>query len=194
MPHGAEKANEFKRYRQTLGGLYSAIIALGFLLLAASVVKELFFRPVVRLQGPVLSAENPSVAHLLRCHRDVLELYQDLDHVTIRLISRPFRGPASDQGDVIGEWEAFSREWLTRWERVNAFCRFSELVDTDMGPAYERMANVHGALPIMRLKYQSLLVRFDDEQAAELSRMRRDLERSEELLRELQDAHEERAP
>jgi hypothetical protein len=194
LPHGAEKANEFKRYRQILGVLYSAVIGLGFLLLAASVVKELFFRPVVQLQGPVLSAENPSLEDLLRCHRDVLGMYQDLDRVTARLVSQPLRGREGDDRDVIGEWETFSREWLTRWERVNAFCRFSELADTSMGAAYDRMAQVHGALPVMRLKYQSLLVRFEDEQAAELSRMRRDLERSEKLLRELQDAHEERAP
>jgi hypothetical protein len=44
------------------------------------------------------------------------------------------------------------------------------------------MAQVHSDLPAMRLKYQSLLVRFDDEQAAELVRMRRALESSHEDL------------
>jgi hypothetical protein len=36
----------------------------------------------------------------------------------------------------------------------------------------------------MRLKYQSLLVRFDDEQAAELARMRRALDLSRATLDE----------
>ena len=64
-----------------------------------------------------------------------------------------------------------------------------------MGDAYDRMARVHEALPTMRLKYQSLLVRFDDEQADELARMRRDLSSSEKLLlRERQGSSEEQAP
>ena len=201
MPRGPEKANEFKRYRQILAALYIAVIALGFLLLAASVVKELFFRPVVQLDGPTLSAENPSPEDLLRCHNDVVALFTKLDRQATRLITiSPDTASAPDQKeeevrDVIGEWEQFSRGWLTEWDQVNAYCRFSELEDANMGAAYDRMARVHATLPTMRLKYQSLLVRFDDEQTAELFRMRRDLRRAKELLiREQQGASEEQAP
>jgi hypothetical protein len=47
-----------------------------------------------------------------------------------------------------------------------------------MGVAFDRMAKVHAGLPSVRLKYQSLLVRFDEEQAAELAGMRRALDLS----------------
>jgi hypothetical protein len=61
---------------------------------------------------------------------------------------------------------------------TNAQCGFSELADTNLGVAYDRLAQVHGDLQIMWHKYQSLVVRFDDEQAAELVRMRLALDRS----------------
>jgi hypothetical protein len=47
------------------------------------------------------------------------------------------------------------------------------------------MARVHGDLRAMRLKYQSLLVRFDEEQSGELRRMQRALKRSRVALEAL---------
>lgn len=220
LPHGADKPNEFKRYRQALEALYITVVALGFLLLAASVVRELFFRPVVQLQGPVLSAENPTREDLMRCHQDVQTLYRDLDRVALKLLALPVRKQenairsiaddplpkafrdavgtylnANTAVDITDVWEKFSQDWSARWDVVNAFCRFSELEETGMGQAYDSMADVHGTLPTMRLKYQNLLVRFDDEQAAELSLMKRELQRSKLLLRrDTQGASEEQAP
>lgn len=191
MPRGPEKANEFKRYRQFLAALYSSAISAGFLLLAISVVKELFFRPVVQLQEPMLSAEHPDPQSLLQCNHDVSSLYEDLGRITSQLLELPH---THERIDINGQWEEFSRSWLTRWEQVGAWCRFSELADTHLGEAYDRMARIHSDLPAMRLKYQSLLVRFDKHQAAELARMRRDLKRSRELLQGSQGASGEEAP
>src|SRR5574339_30946 len=47
----------------------------------------------------------------------------------------------------------FSRVWLDEWDVANARCRFSELADTQMGVAYDRLAEVHGELKTVRLKY-----------------------------------------
>lgn len=191
MSRGSEKANEFKRYRQVLTALYITAISAGFLLLAASVVKELFFRPVVQLHEPILPADNPDPQNLLRCYHDVASLYEDLGRITTQLLDLP---PTQGRTDLIRQWEEFSQSWLMRWERVNAWCRFSELADTHLGEAYDRMAVIHGDLPAMRLKYQSLLVRFDDTQAAELARVRRELDRSRMLLDRAQGASDEKAP
>ncbi len=183
MSKSSDKPNEFRRYRQALAAIYLATIALGFGLLAVSVVKQLLFRrPAVQLEGPALSAENPDPRDMLRCNDDVHDLYEDLPRFTAQLLRSPTRGK---QVQVGAEWENFSRKWLYRWDEVNARCRFSELRDSDMGLAYDRMANVHGDLPALRLKYQSLVVRFDDEQAAELARMRRALDKSREALNKL---------
>lgn len=178
----SEKPNEFKRYRQVLAALYMGTVAAGFILLATSVVKQLFFRPVVKLDGPVLSATNPDPADLMRCNRDVLDLYNALGDEVSHLLSVPRDG---ERGDLGRRWESFSREWLREWDEVNAFCRFEELSDSGMDPHYNRMARVHGDLRAMRLKYQSLLVRFDDEQAAELARMRQALDKSRLQIDEL---------
>ena len=183
MSKSSDKADEFRRYRQALAAIYLATIAAGFGLLTVSVVKQLLFRrPSVQLEGPALSADNPDPRELIRCNDDVQRLYDDLQRVTAQLLHSPTKG---EKVQVGAQWEDFSRHWLYRWDEVNARCRFSELRDSDMGLAYDRMANVHGDLPAMRLKYQSLVVRFDDEQAAELARMRRALDKSREALKEL---------
>ena len=178
----SEKPNEFKRYRQVLAALYMGTVAAGFVLLALSVVKQLFFRPVAKLDGPVLSASEPDPADLLRCNRDVFDLYDGLGDEVSQLLAVPRDG---QRGDLGRRWESFSRQWLYEWDQVNAFCRFEELSDSGMDPLYNRMARVHGDLRAMRLKYQSLLVRFDDEQAAELARMRQALDRSRQQIDEL---------
>lgn len=180
MPRDAAKPNEFKRYRQGLASLYLAVAGAGILLLAASVARQLLFhQPRVALRGPVLSADDPNPAELVRCNQDVTDLLLRMGAVTADLLAAPTVGRADDLGR---RWEDFSRTWLDDWDEVNQRCRFGELAGTTLGLAYDRMARVHGDLPAMRLKYQSLLVQFDDEQAAELARMRRALDQSRAAL------------
>jgi hypothetical protein len=159
-----------------LTGLYLGTAAAGFALLAASIVKELFFHhPMVELPRSSLSAENPDPRELLDCQGRVEGLLVRLGHETCELMGLP---PSGEQAELPARWESFSRAWSDEWDVANARCRFSELGGTKLGIAYDRLASVMSDLPSMRLKYQSLLVRFDDEQAAELARMRHDLDLS----------------
>jgi hypothetical protein len=121
------------------------------------------------------------VPALLGCHRDLLALLTQLGAKTCDLIQSPTR---SDRAAIASAWKDFSKEWRDQWDLVNARCGFSELADSNLGVAYGRMAQVHSDLPSMRLKYQSLLVQFDKEQAAELARMRRALDQSGTALHE----------
>ncbi len=181
MSKGSEKSNEFKRYRQALAAVYLTTVAGGFVLLAASVAVQLFLPPVVPLEGPRLSAENRDPALMLACNHQVQELYDQLGTETSQLLDAPRRG---DDRNLGAAWESFGRRWLRAWHVVNAQCGFEDLVGT-MGEPYDRMARVHGDLREMRLKYQSLLVRFDEDQADELRRMKRALERSRTELETL---------
>jgi hypothetical protein len=171
---GSEKPGEFRRYRQALAVLYVGTIAAGFALLAASVAKQLLWSPHVEFEGPRLEEDNPDPRLLLECNRHVQALYDQLDQETLDLLGSPPRGR---DRDIRREWEAFGKDWIQQWHRVNAQCRFEELSDS-MGDAYERLAEVHGDLRAMRLKYQSILVRFDKEQADELLDMKRALDDS----------------
>jgi hypothetical protein len=167
-----KKPPEFRRYRQGLTTLYLAVVAFGGVLLTTSVLKAHFWRsPTVALTGPKISAENPNPKELIKCNRDVALLLGELGANTAELMAAP-------TAEIDRQWEEFSRQWRLDYDEVDARCRFSELVNTNMGTAYDRMASVHTDLPAMRLKYQSLLVRFDEEQADELARMRRALDRS----------------
>lgn len=143
--------------------------------------------------GNALSTEEPHpTGHpedLVRCHRDVTALYDDLGRQAARLIE-----PADDAAEIMPRWQAFSDSWMKRWHETATWCRFSELAGSHMGEVYDRMAQVHGELPTMRLHYQSLLVRFHDSQAAGLSQMKRDLQRSHAQLMRLDNGAGGEAP
>ena len=175
MTQEAKKPSEFRRYRQVLTAAYMMVAAAIALLLTASVVKDLFFRRSNVAAAATLSHERPDPAELLACHGMVLDLLTTLGRETCELLALP---PSGDRGELASRWEDVSRAWRDEWDVAEARCRFSELAETEMGVAFDRLAKVHGDLPTMRLKYQSLLVRFDEEQAAELSRMRHALDLS----------------
>ncbi len=61
-----------------------------------------------------------------------------------------------------------------------------------MGRAYNRTAVVHGDLPTMRLKYQSLLKKFDEEQARQLTAMKRELDESHRAFKALVNRRKQR--
>ena len=178
----SKRSGEFQRYRQALTVIYLGTAAFGFVLLTASVVKELFFRrPAIELPQSALTVDDPDPEVLLDCHSRVLGLLNQLGSKTCELLTAV---PSGDRSELSGRWENFSRVWRDEWDVVNAQCRFSELADTRMGVAYDRLAQVHEDLRPMWLKYQSLFVQFDNEQAAELARMRRALDASRAALEE----------
>ncbi len=165
--------------------IYVMAAAMAFLLLTASVVKHLFFRtPAVWLPQSSIVTDNPDPRDLLECNTLVLEQLTNLSTKTNTLLSQPVLGEAADgrtssrRGALASDWKRFSNQWRDHWDVVDARCRFSELAETTMGAAYDRMAHVHEALPAMRLRYNSLLAEFDNEQADELFEMRRALDES----------------
>lgn len=174
--------SEFRRYRQVLTALYLITAVAGFALIAGSVFRELLFpRPAGEVSVSAISAEDPDPRELLECNSRVLDLLTKLGHETCELLALP---PSGSRDELPARWEEFSRAWRHEWDEANARCRFSELADTNLGVAYDRLAQVHGDLQTMRQKYQGLVVRFDDEQAAELARMRRALDLSRAAFEE----------
>lgn len=181
LPGGSEKTSEFKRYQQALAVFYITVIGAGTLLLAASVVRELLFRPVVQPE-PHLQDTIDST-RLLQCHQQVGSLYEQLAEQANELIHAPPRRP---ERDLVSAWASFAQTWRQQWESVNGWCQFSnkprDFADTSQGEAYDRLAHVHAKLFALELKYQSLLARFDSELAADLLELQRALDRSRRLL------------
>jgi hypothetical protein len=165
------KSSEFRGYRRGLTTAYLVIASCGGILLTASVIKSLLHKPAVALTGPKLSADNPNAAELVQCNRDVARLLSSLGREAAAIIAEP--NPEIDR-----RWEEFSRHWRIDYDEVNARCQFSELAQTTLGTAYDRMAEVYSDLPAMRLKYKGMIVRFDEEQSDELEQMHRALELS----------------
>ena len=155
------------------------------MLLSTSVVYELLIRrPGSARRSASFAGGRPSRLQILACQSEVSDLKETLEEKVSSLLASVTKGAPgrSYRQTLAGEWSDFSRDWRERWNDIDARCRFSELADSDMGIAYDRLAQVHGDLPTMRLKYQSLLVRFDEEQGAELAEMQRALDQSRAAL------------
>jgi hypothetical protein len=198
LPGGSEKSSEFKRYQQALAVFYITVIGAGTLLLAASVARELLFRPVVQPRPGVSEtwetqqAIDPS--RLLQCHQEVNALYQQLAERANQLLQPPLR---HHERELSSAWESFAQTWRQRWETVNGWCRFSQprklgISDTQ-GEAYDRLADVHAKLFALELKYRSLLARFEEELAADLVELQRALDQSRRLLAGAAQKHEQGA-
>jgi hypothetical protein len=185
LPGGSEKSSEFKRYQQALAVFYITVIGAGTLLLAASVARELLFRPVVQPQPGVPETQQAiDPSRLLQCHQEVSALYQQLAERANQLLQPPLR---HQQRELSSAWESFAQTWRRQWETVNGWCRFSQprktgISDTAQGEAYDRLADVHAKLFALELKYRSLLARFEEELAADLVELQRALDRSRRLL------------
>lgn len=183
VPREPKRSSEFRRYRQALTVLYLGTAVAGVALLTVSVLKELMFGPPkAELPKAAISVDDPDPDELLECNESVRSLLERLGSRSCDLLTQPPGG--GDAGEITSAWKEFSERWLEDYHAVGARCGFRELADTDMGAAYDRIAEVHGDLRTMRLKYRSLVLRFEDEQAAELARMRRALDQSERALRE----------
>jgi hypothetical protein len=199
LPGGSEKSSEFKRYQQALAVFYITVIGAGTLLLAASVARELLFRPVAqpRTGVPETWETQPAIdpSRLLQCHQEVSALYQQLAERANQLLQPPLQ---HHERELSSAWESFAQTWRRRWETVNGWCRFSQpqhtgISDTAQGEAYDRLADVHAKLFALELKYRSLLARFEEELAADLVEMQRALDRSRRLLAGAPQEHEQGA-
>lgn len=165
---------EFRSYRKALWIAYVAVGGLGATLLIASIVVELF--------GRSGQAPAPSPEDLLQCNDDVLHLLEDLANAPADIMRQAAEGvPGSELGK---RWEGFSHDWDRRWETVNTRCKFDELADTGLGPAFDRMAWAHRNLPRVKLKYRDQMKQFTDSEAETLVEMRGALDRSRQLLQE----------
>jgi len=164
-----------------LTALYLAVAGLGGLLLLASVFTELI-SPAragqARPNSPIPA--NPSPEHLLACNQAVRDLLDELGETAGQLLSVPAETGEQELGS---QWRGFTVSWQRRWYATDSECRFSELADSNLGIAFERMTQVHEDLDAMRLKYQAMLIRFEEEQAQELSAMRQALDKSHRALK-----------
>jgi hypothetical protein len=162
---------EFRRYRQALLVAYVVLGGLAILLIAASVIADLFFTGKERARLPAPSAVDP-----LRCNHDVRELLEALGGKAAELELDAVKGDGKNLG---ARWEAFAERWEAEWRAVGARCAFDDgPAESARGPAFERVAWVHRNLIELARKYRGMMARFDEEQAREIARMREALDRS----------------
>ncbi|MFH0902969.1 MAG: hypothetical protein V2A73_20260 [Pseudomonadota bacterium] len=164
-----KKDPELKRYGKTIGVLYAVVMACSCGLIVASILHELFFRRVDSLP-------EPTTTDLAGCSSSVRSLLEDLGKTVAWLQQEAVTG---NPENIAARWESFSGNWQERWNSVNRQCRFEKLANTGLGQTFDRMAWVHQQLPIVKLKYREMMKRYTEEQVAELTAIRRVLDRIE---------------
>jgi hypothetical protein len=168
----AENQQEFRSYRQALLLVYTGFLAVGSLLVLASILIELFFHP------PEAAAE-PTPADLVSCNDDVRGLLEGLARTAGELHAQ-----ALSENNLGERWEEFASRWRREWAAVNESCQFDTLAEAGHGSAYDWMANVHRELPVLQLEYREAMQRWSDTQVPRMREMRRTLERSRKILEE----------
>jgi hypothetical protein len=151
-----------------LGLVVATPVALLAILLAASVVVDLFFSHRVST-SPVLGPRD-----LVACNGAVRGLLDSLVRETATLETEALVG----DHDVGAEWDAFAGGWQRDWDGAAQRCGFGELEGTGKGAAYDRMAWVHRNLPTTRLKYRELLAHFSRDLGVDVAEMRDALDKS----------------
>ncbi len=160
------KHPEFRTYRTALTIAFVAAAGIGAVILAASIVVEIFFHPKGPAPAPVVS--------LADCRRDVTSLLQRLAEAEADLELDAVKGQA---GDLPARWDAFAAAWQTDWQATGDRCGFRQNVDTGRGAAYDRLARVHANLATTRLKYAALLSRFAKDVLPDVTDMRSALDK-----------------
>jgi hypothetical protein len=174
---------EFRRYRQ---GLQIATVGTTAILIAwllVSVGRSLFAHPAVRTGQP-FSGRADDVGALLSCQGDVEQLFDDVNK---KLFDLQALGARYDIA-IAEQWEAFSKQWKRRWRESGARCRFEELQNHGLGPAYDHLAAVWGELEGMQRAYAVLLYNYIDHHASQVNDMRHALETSRKTFELLRDS------
>ena len=151
--------------------------------LLASVGHSLFAHPAVR-PSESFSGRADDADALLGCQGDVEQLFDDVNR---KLFDLQALGARYDIA-LAEQWEAFSRQWKRRWRQVGARCRFEELSNHGLGPAYDHLAAVHGELERMQRAYAQLLYNYIDHHASQVNDMRHALETSRKTFEKLKTA------
>ncbi len=161
---------EFRRYRQGLLVAYVVLGGLAGLLIAASVIVDLFFSGTKRAGGAPAAAVD-----LVRCNQDVSGL---LDRVGAGAAELQLEAVRGDRAGRAARVQASVERWQDDWRAVGGRCAFDDASAGVPGTAFERMAWVHRNLPALAGKSREMMARFDEEQAREMARMREALQRS----------------
>ncbi len=159
-----------------------SLTGLGIVWLLASVGHVLFAPPNVRL-ATFFSGKPDDLDAQLTCQADVETLFDDLNR---KLFDLQNIGARYDI-ELGVQWEAFCSRWRQRWLVTGARCRFSELRNHGLGPAYDRLATVYDELEDMQRAYAVLLYHYIDHRASQVSDIRHALSQSRRDLEKLRD-------
>lgn len=122
-----------------------------------------FRRPVVDPADRVPVDVRPDDPDGRRCVARLHELYREL----VERAGRTFVGDGGPSPDFAADWEAWSRSWRGRVERIRVRCRLEE------APTMRPVAELADALERLHLAYTTALQGFSDVGRQELLRVRR---------------------
>ena len=164
------KSPEFRHFRLALLIVVGAPVGLLAVLIATSIVLDLF------AYRPLTPAQTLGPEELVACNRAVRGLLDGLVDQVARLEQATLSRQIPDIG---ADWDAFASRWQASWEATGGRCGFGELEGNGLGTGYDRMAWVHRNLPTTRLKLRELVSHFSRDVGVDVAEMRDALDKSQ---------------
>jgi hypothetical protein len=158
---------EFRPYRRFVSLAILAFVILGSIYLLVSVGVTIYRRQHAVLTGLPIGA-IASRADIEGCHEELSDVTDGLE----KHLENFHRLVAHYDADEAQRWAEDRSFWLGQWRAAGARCQFDEVRGGKLGKEWEQLGVVHTELRETEASYTKELIRFGQDQAPRLDRIR----------------------
>jgi hypothetical protein len=170
-PESAASPGEFRRYRRLVSWLVLGFVSLGSAYLLVSVGVTIYRRRNAVPAGAPIGAVA-SAADLESCHEELNDVEQGLE----RHLENFDRLLDHYDAEEAQRWSEDQSFWLGQWRAAGERCTFSAPRPGPLSKEWEELAVIHAELHETEAAYTKELLRFGQNQAPRLDRIRERLE------------------
>lgn len=161
---------EFRPYRRFVSLFILTFVSLGSVYLLASVGVTIYRRQHAFFSGAPVGAVA-SAAEIESCHDELTDVTDGLE----KHLENFHRLVAHYDADEAQRWAEDQAFWLGQWTAAGARCRFDERRGGKLGKEWEQLGVAHAELRETEASYTKELLRFGQNQAPRLDRIRENL-------------------
>jgi hypothetical protein len=170
-PDAPPAPGEYRRYRRFVSWFILTFVSLGCAYLLTSVAVTIYRRRNAVPSGASVG-ESATAADLLSCQEELTDVAHGLErHLdNFHLVSHY-------DADEAQRWASDRRFWLGQWKAADERCHFAATRPGKFTKEWEQLAVIHAELRETEASYSKELLRFGQDQAPRLDRIRERLDR-----------------
>jgi hypothetical protein len=170
-PDAPPSPGEYRRYRRFVSWFILTFVSLGCAYLLTSVAVTIYRRRNAVPSGASVG-ESATAADLLSCQEELTDVAHGLErHLdNFHLVSHY-------DADEAQRWASDRRFWLGQWKAADERCHFAATRPGKFTKEWEQLAVIHAELRETEASYSKELLRFGQDQAPRLDRIRERLDR-----------------